>query len=263
MSELELNSCFYHGRVWHRRISPRLNEFTYNVFMAYLDLDEIDLVFSRTGLWQNVSRADHQRKFWPPVQFSNRDYFDGQNRPLGDAIRDWIAEQGHPRPEGAVRMLANVKMWGYLINPIVCYYVFDKSDNLRHVVAEVTNTPWRDRIQYLLPVTGNSGINNRRFGKDMHVSPFMPMDMEYEWTSNLPGETLELKIDNWRNGDLVFNAAMAMKREPISKASKNKILRQFPWMTAKVAAAIYWQALKLFVKRVPLFGHPKSIVRNG
>jgi DUF1365 family protein len=87
--------------------------------------------------------------------------------------------------------------------------------------------------------------------------------MEYEWTSNLPGETLELKIDNWRNGDLVFNAAMAMKREPINKASKNKILRQFPWMTAKVAAAIYWQALKLFVKRVPLFGHPKSIVRNG
>ena len=261
-SDLPPTSCLYQGLVWHRRNSPKNNEFTYQVYLHYLDLDELDQVFNSQPAAGAKSRW--WQKYWPLTQFRPRDYFDGKSDDLSSAVRSWIEGRGYPRPAGPIKMLANIRMFGYIINPITCYYVFaDDGKTLEYVIAEVTNTPWEERIQYLLPVTDESGDLETRFDKNMHVSPFNPMDMQYRWRSNSPGDTLFVGIDNWRNGEEVFNASLRLSRIPLTVRNKRRLVVTYPWMTAKVAIAIYWQALKLFVKRVPLYGHPKSVVRNG
>jgi len=257
-----MHSALYIGEVWHRRLAPRQHEFMYNVFMVYLDLAELPEVFNRSRLW--ADRSGQQKSIWPPVQFRREDFFCDFDKPLGKAIRDWVAERTGNRPTGPIRMLANLRIWGYQINPIICYYIFDETGKeVRYVIAEVTNTPWQERVQYLLACDAGGEMRPVKFDKQMHVSPFNPMEMVYHWQSNKPGEHLRIQIDNEYQGKKMFNAAMTLQRSPLTQQSQRRILWQFPWMTAKVALAIYWQALRLFLKRVPLVPHPKSIARNG
>ncbi|BFM06276.1 DUF1365 domain-containing protein [Halioxenophilus aromaticivorans] len=254
------HSAIYTGTVWHRRHQPKAHEFSYRVYMAYLDLDELSEVFSRSKYWS----LDARGRLWPPVQFRREDFFTDDDASLSESVRRWLQQQTGRYPNGPIRMLANLRCFGYLINPIVCYYVFDDSaQRVEYVIAEVTSTPWQERIQYLVPVPASGQVEAYEFDKSMHVSPFHPMDMKYVWGGSTPCDQLHVSIDNKRNGECVFQAKMALNRLPMTAKNQRKMVHRFPLMTLKVAAAIYWQALKLFVKRVPVQPHPKSIVRNG
>lgn len=261
-----MHSAIYTGQVWHRREQPAHNEFTYQVYMAYLDLAELDEVMSLGSWWgPSVDGEPNRRKsVWPAVQFCRSDFFNRDDCSLDWEIRDWVARKTGARPEGPIRMLANLRTFGFIINPIVCYYLFDQSgDKLRYVIAEVTNTPWRERIQYLLPVDETGNINAVEFDKAMHVSPFHDMAMNYRWSSNHPEQILRLTIENIQRGESIFKASMHLQRIEISANTLRRVCLRFPLMCFKVGAAIYWQAFKLFLKRVPLVPHPKSKVRNG
>ena len=254
------NSAIYHGSVWHCRHQPRKHAFSYHVYMAYLDLDELDQVFSQSRWWGQKSSG----KLWPLVQYRRQGYFTDFDKPLAEAVRDWVATKTGARPTGPVRMLANLRCFGYLINPIVVYYVFDtKGEKVEQVIAEVTNTPWQERIRYLVPAGSDGSVVEHGFDKEMHVSPFNTMDMQYIWSSSAPEENLSVSIDNLQQGQCVFQAQMKLQRIAMTAETQAKVVRQFPLMTIKVAAAIHWQALKLFVKRVPVQPHPRSIARNG
>jgi DUF1365 family protein len=145
------------------------------------------------------------------------------------------------------------------MNPVSFYYCFDESGaTLETIVAEITNTPWKERHQYVLPVA-DAAARLKRFGfdKDFHVSPFLPMDMQYRWSFNQPEDRLFVHMQNHRNGEQMFDATLALKHQPVSTFRLLCILATFPLMTLKVIAAIHWQALRLWVKRTPVFDHPR------
>jgi DUF1365 family protein len=148
------------------------------------------------------------------------------------------------------------------MNPIACYYCFDeRGEQLEYLVAEVNNTPWDERHSYVLDAPEDGGWLHTRFAKDFHVSPFNPMDMDYDWRSNTPGEKLCLYMGNLSRGEKVFDASLSLQRHSITPASLRRFLWAYPFMTLKVCIAIYWQALRLWLKGTPFHSHPSSIAR--
>lgn len=255
----EYASAIYHGTVRHRRFSPQPHEFSYNVFMMYLDTAELDSILSLSPFWSD--------KPWAIARFKRADFHIdqesktaiGQLPSVAESIRITVAQATGLKPTGPIRMLVNLRYWGYSINPISTYYCFDESgQNVIAIVAEVKNTPWKERHAYVLTGDDFSHKQQCTFAKTFHVSPFNPIDMQYQWQSTAPDKTLAIHLENWQRGELVMDATMTLRRTPINSKSLNRILIHFPFMTVKVVIAIYWQALKLFAKRVPVFNHPNN-----
>ncbi len=245
-----MNSAIYQGWVRHRRYTPRSHNFRYRVFMPFLRLDELPELFDNCRGWS--SRG-------PALAWFRREDFLGDPRlPLEQAVKDRVEEVTGCRPGGPVCLLANLRYFGFSINPISCYYCYaEDGETLEYLVAEVTNTPWNERHAYVLPAAPGTRWLKTEFDKALHVSPFNPMAMRYHWHSNTPGEKLVLHLANSSEGETIFDATLSLQSQPVTAANLSKQLARYPFMTAKVAAAIYWQALRLWLKGNPFHSHPK------
>ena len=219
--------------------------------MPFICLDELPGLFRGNPLWSSTRPA--------PARFRREDFLGDPRRPLVDEVRRRIREETGERHSGPIYLLANLRYFGIQMNPIACYYCYsDDESRLEYLVAEVTNTPWDERHSYVLrgPETGR--WLQTGFDKAFHVSPFNPMDMRYRWRSNLPDRRLVLHLANESGGETVFDATLSLKARPMTAAALNAQLLLYPFMTARVALAIYWQALKLFLKGVPIHAHPRT-----
>ena len=220
--------------------------------MLYLDLAELPQVFDGYWLWSARRPA--------VARWHREDHYGDRSEPLDQSIRALVSSHAGRRPDGPIRLLTNPHYFGYGFNPVSFYYCFDAADRrVEAVVAEINNTPWGEQHCYVLPATSNRGTPEKlrfQFGKDFHVSPFLPMDMEYDWRFSTPGEHLLVHMENWREDNAVFDATLSLEREPICSRSLAGALAGYPFMTAKVAGAIYWQAFRLWLRRTPFFTHP-------
>ena len=243
-----MNSALYVGYVGHRRFLPRRHQFRYNLFMVYLDLAELDTAFQGRWLWS----ARRPALAW----FRRRD----PNLPLDRYVRDLVEQQIGRRPAGPIRLLTHLRYFGYCMNPISVYYCFKPDgETLDALVAEVSNTPWGEKIGYVLDVADQTGGNQRaEFAKAMHVSPFMPMDLRYGWHSTPPGPHLAVHLDVFKGPSRLLDTTLSLRRQPLDGRSMAGALFRFPLMTLKVIAAIHWEALRLLLKRIPLFPHPPN-----
>lgn len=248
-------SALYRGYIRHRRFGPTRNDFRYRIYLWWIDLAELPQLFA------SLPGASATRP--APIRFKREDYLGDPAVPLDQAVRDRIEAETGRRPQGAIRLLAHIRQFGYTFNPVSFYYVYDEQDRLETVVAEITNTPWDERHAYVLPVAGAERVGAEvlrwQFGKAFHVSPFLPMDMRYDWRFSLPGDTLHVHMENWREDQPVFDATLTLSRQPLSAATAWRALLSFPLMTFKVSALIYWQALKLLLKRTPFHTHPDKL----
>ena len=244
-----MHSAIYEGTVRHRRRSPIEHEFTYRMFQCWLDLDELPSLFDGRWLWS----ARRPAVSW----FRRGDYLGDPTVPLKEAVLDRVEEETGARPRGPVRMLAHLRTLGVVFNPVVFYYCYDAADErVEAVVAEITNTPWNERFSYVLGGDEAPCGATHRFAKRFHVSPFIDMDCEYEWTLGAPGDDLRVHMRNLRDGVAMFDATLDLERRPITGRSLAGALVRFPWLTVRVIAAIYWQALRLRLKGAPFFTHP-------
>jgi len=245
-------SCIYEGRVRHTRSRPVIHQFNYRWFMMYLDLDELPTLFEKHWFW-SVSRPALAR-------FRRGDHLGPGNQPLAESVRDLVEKQLGKRPDGPIRLLTNLSYFGYCFNPVSFYYCFSADgETIEYIVSEVNNTPWGERDTYVMKCKDADATESFwrfRPAKKMHVSPFMPMDVEYDWILARPGDRLSVYMANSLDGARIFSAAMNLKRKPISSLSLAAVLLRFPLQSFKVILAIYWEALRLWVKRCPLYMHP-------
>jgi DUF1365 family protein len=246
-----MNSAIYLGQVRHRRRTPVAHDFSYRLFMMYLDLDELPRLFRRRWFW-SVRRPALAR-------FRREDHLGDPAVSLDQAVRRLVAAETGTTPLGPIRLLTNLSYFGYSFNPVSFYYCFNEDDTkLEVIVAEVNNTPWGERHCYVLPQSKSqgSGGNKRYFPiKQMHVSPFMQMDVDYDWRFNTPGDHLVVHMENYRQGSKIFDATLMLHREQLTAGSLARVLLTYPFMTTKIIAAIYWQALKLWLKGAPVHDH--------
>lgn len=249
-----MHSALYIGRLRHRRLLPRPHEFDYSIYMTYIDLSELESVFGGRWLWSTRRPA--------PVWMRRADYLGDPAVPLDRAVRDRVEAETGLRPAGPIRLLTHLRHFGFCFNPVSFYYCFDaKGEHIDFIVAEITNTPWKERHAYVLSQAqkGSSReVRRYRLVKSFHVSPFMPMDIEYAWSFGRPSESLGVHMVNLKDGRKMFDATLTLRREEITGASLALALAMFPLITLKVVVAIYWQALRLWAKRIPFHPHPSG-----
>ena len=250
-----MHSCLYEGQVRHRRFAPREHSFAYRVFYAYLDLDELEQVFSQRWLWS----TKHPALAW----FKRSDYLGDKHVPLKQAVMDRVEEVTGQRPQGPIRLLTHLRYFGLVFNPVSFYYCFDKNDtHVECIVAEITNTPWGERYAYVLPVSNSTSTTRHlqyEMKKDFHVSPFMPMEIDYQWFFSTPEVKLNVHMVNLHQDKKMFDATLTLAYKPMTTGNCARALTRYPFMTLKVIAAIYWQALKLFAKGIPFYTHPPKL----
>lgn len=247
-------SAVYEGTVRHRRHAPHPHAFTYRMAQLYLDLDEIDDVF-QPHRWWSVNRRNL-------AEFRRSDYLGPPDQPLAEAVRDRAEQALGRRPTGPIRLLTHLRYGGFVFNPVSFYYCMAPDGiELDCIVAEITNTPWKERHAYVLPVETAQRRGRAlhwTFDKTFHVSPFMPMRCQYDWRFTLPGDGLHVHMTVRHHGQRQFDADLSLQRQPLGAASLRRVLWRHPLMTARIVGAIHWQALRLWLKRNPVHDHPQA-----
>ena len=245
-----MEPAIYTGTLRHRRFEPARHEFTYPLFMAFLDVDRIPELMKVSAF------TSYNRFNW--ASFHERDHFGDPSLPLRQRLEADAAEHSIRLPDGPIFLLTHLRYLGYNFNPISLYYCPNREGRPDAILAEVNST-FGESHNYWLSAANQVGSPDSRIyrcPKAMHVSPFMPMQLDYRFVLPTPGERLIAHMNTLDGEHSSFDATLRLRREPWSASSLRRALLRFPWVTAKVIAAIHWEALKLYSKKAPVFTHP-------
>jgi DUF1365 family protein len=253
-----MQSCLYEGTVRHHRLTPVEHRFEYAMQFAYIDLDEAPELMRRG--WLSRSR-------WSPRGLLTEDHFPGSGS-IGAGVRALIKSRLGLDCDGPLRMLTLLRWRGWYFSPLNLYFVFAsgaaqpaKREALTAAVAEVSNTPWRERHHYVVAVSPGclaEGMHQFELRKRMHVSPFMEMQQMYRLALTPPGESLAVLLENWQAGQRRFTAAMQLSRRELTNAELHRSAGRYPATPLRVLVQIYYQAWRLWTKKCPLYPHPSK-----
>lgn len=237
-----MRSALYTGTVMHARTDPIANVFRYPVCMTLIDLDELPELDHGLPLFGWNRRA--------PISYLDRDHID-----VPALLREHGIELG---AGGRIQVLTNLRVLGYVFNPVSFWWCYRGDGTLACIVGEVSNT-FGERLPYVLVPGDTTPPGSRRMwqtDKRLHVSPFMSMDQRYTWWLSEPGGRLAARIDVHEEGRPDFHATLVARRVELTPASLRAALVRYPLMPAIVTARIHVQALRLWLKRVPFHHKP-------
>jgi uncharacterized protein len=234
------SSAIYEGHVTHTRIYPRRHAFTYRVFSLLLDLDELDHLGLRHFARNRTALAS----------FHDEDHGDGHT-PLRDWAKAKLAEAGI-EADGAIRLLCYPRLLGYVFNPLTVWFCHRADGTLAATIYEVHNT-FGERHAYVL-----AAGSTQECDKAFYVSPFLSLDCRYDFHIVPPGENVVVAIRESENGAPVLNAVFSGSRRALTGRNLASAVLRHPLMTLKIVAAIHFEALRLWLKRVPTHAHLKA-----
>lgn len=251
-----LHSRLYQGWVRHRRYLPKPHAFRYPVFMSWLELDEIDRVFATSRLWS--------KQRFNLISFYRGDYLGDPEQDLSTAVKARIKQQTGEDFEGRIGLLTHLRYLGFCFNPVSFYFCYPAdAERPRFILAEINNTPWDERHCYVLDTEHSPRHRDAwsfEFDKVFHVSPFMPMALRYHWRFSLRGENVLIHMALQQENERCFDATMLLRAHSMSREAMRTIPLSYPLLTFKVVVLIYWHALLLRLKGVPVYDHPGASI---
>ena len=241
-------SSLYTGTVMHRRTRPKKHRLTYRVFATLLDLDELQRIDNEvTGFGYNRLSL---------LSFYDRDHGPGTGEPLRPWVEKILDEAGLSIHGGPIRLLCYPRMLGYAFNPLSNYFCYAPDGQLVAVLHEVSNT-FGQRHCYLFDTRSDDGLVRHSVKKCFYVSPFIDMDMTYNFRIRPPADSVTVAIHETDDNGAILFASFAGARKPLTRWSMVKAFCSYPLMTLKVIGGIHWEAFKLWRKGVPLVRRPK------
>jgi uncharacterized protein len=246
-----MNSALYAGTVVHQRVRPKRHRLRYRMAQGLFDLDELDAVAGRLKFLS--------RNRFNLFAFRDRDYGDGSQTPLHEQVEAHLRGAGLEPDGGPIRLLAMPRVLGHVFNPIAIWFCHRSDGSLLAIIYEVTNT-LKQRHSYLIPVTGGADGEEtirQSCAKTLYVSPFMDMDMAYDFAIRPPGEIVQVVV-NGRDGEgPLISASFLGERRALTDGGLLRIFFTIPLVTLKTVAGIHWEALKLWLKGVRIRRAPE------
>lgn len=245
-----LNSCLYKARVMHTRFAPKQNKFHYDVFMFYLDLDEIDTLHRRLRFMS--------RNRFNLFNFRDKDHLQlpkdnpDTSKNVRQHITDYLLDNGVNIGNGRIMLLTNLCTLGYQFNPVSFYFCYNEAGEPVCSVVEVCNTFLEMKPYFLGAGAKNANGFRLNTEKCFYVSPFIEMDTHFDFDLDVPGEKLQIKIDDYdKAGKRFFISTLSGERRPLDDKTLLLYFFSFPLITLKVISLIHWQAVKLWLKKIP------------
>jgi uncharacterized protein len=250
-------AALYFGEVMHARLKPMGHRFSYRVMSLLIDLDRLEAADRQSPLF-GVNRA-------ALYSFSEGDHGERDGSPLRLYVQRRAAERGVDLTGGRVLLLCYPRLFGYTFNPLSVYFCYRAGGELALVLYEVRNT-FGEIHAYVLPVKpgeiSDAGVRQQQ-DKLFYVSPFIEMAMRYHFRVLPPGERIKLRIlETDREGPLLA-ATFSGRRRALTTAALLGSLFSLPLVTMKIAAAIHWQALRLWLKGARLVPRPDAAAANS
>lgn len=238
----------------HNRLKPKQHRFHYNVFMFYIDLDEIDSITKKFWLLSrnkfNFFSFKDKEHLQLPIDAPDT------SKTTKEHIIDYLKQNGFEFVDQKIMLLTNLNILGYNFNPVSFYFVVDKNNNPECAVAEVSNT-FREMKPYFLgkdKLTGNNfHLNTTKY---FYVSPFIDHDTNFDFNLSVPGEKLNIRIDDYKEEERFFISTLTGLKKDLSNANLLLYSLRFPFLTLRIITLIHWQALLLWMKKLPF--HKKS-----
>ena len=242
-----MNSCLYECSVMHHRLAPKVHHFQHDIFMFYLDLDELEIVAKKIFLFS------HNRKNF--YSFRDADHEPAGENPLKERIVNFLRQNGIDLgPFGRVMLLTLPRVFGYVFNPVSIYYCFDEAGKPVCSVAEVGNTFREMKLFLLRREELAAGTTFAKIvPKHFYVSPFSSLDLSFDFKLKIPGDKLDIKIDDRDGADKVLISTLTGQRAALSNRNLAWFTLKYPLVTLKVVFLIHWHALRLWLKRAPYY----------
>ena len=238
------------GQVRHTRLRPARHAFAYPTFFLMLPL--------RSLRAQGSGALAHNRRGW--LSFYDADHGDGRSPQQGGALA-WVeallAQQDIHDADGEIWLHSYPRVLGYTFKPVSFWYCERADGTLRAIVVEVNNT-FGERHCYLLdaPTYGRE----LRADKVFHVSPFCRVEGEYVFrflrTEHAGAAHTVVRVDLHDAEGALLQTSVSGVLQPYDASSARRALLGQPLMTLALIARIHWQALRLWLKRVPFFRKP-------
>jgi uncharacterized protein len=242
-------AALYVGKVVHARLRPKPHRFTYRIFMTLIDLDRLD---EATGLSRFFSVGPFNL-----LSFRESDHLPSSQAVAGlaERARALFAQNHIDVSSSRILLLCLPRVMGYAFNPISVFYAVDDYGQLRGLIYEVRNT-FGESHAYVVPAAASTETFRHGQGKQFHVSPFLPMDLQYQFSVSTPAKNLFLRIVDFDSSGPLLRTGFSGKHSALSSLTSLKCFFGLPLMTLKVISGIYFEAVRLYFKGMRVYPHP-------